>query len=420
MYITKKENNSFNKSNFEEEAYKILIKEFKEVKRQYKDRRYPYRCDFYIPERDQFIEINITWTHGGTPFNKNNPAHKIKLDNWKEKSKTSKFFKNAINVWTISDVKKLGIAKKNNLNYTPIYWWFNDKDFLNQVYNKYNYKDRLAYQCDEKDLYRELKLLNSKKGDYNSGGNYNKIILSYQPQFYQKENELWQNENIRMKLINNRVKYLNKNFENITSNELLAGFKKSGIHYGYSHFNPLWIKAFIEEFKITSIYDPCGGWGHRLLGGWNINYIYNDADFYIAENVRELWRNLGKSGPSKHFHIKDAASFTPHQDYEAVFTCPPYYNIEKYNGEKDSVKMYPKYIDWLNIWWKNLVINSTNKENCKLFAFVVNSKLKNDMVSVCTKVGLKFLREQKVGKSKKSHLNKRDSKENLIIFKKNN
>ena len=33
----------------------------------------------------------------------------------------------------------------------------------------------------------------------------------------------------------------------------------------------------------------------------------------------------------KSFYNKDASKFIPEEEYEAVFTCPPYYNIEIYN-----------------------------------------------------------------------------------------
>ena len=40
---------------------------------------------------------------------------------WQEKAKTSQFYQNAINTWTIRDVKKQEYAKKYNLNYKIIY-----------------------------------------------------------------------------------------------------------------------------------------------------------------------------------------------------------------------------------------------------------------------------------------------------------
>lgn len=123
-YLTKKKNNSFNKSKDEEILYEKLLKENvnKTIYRQYKDEnRYPYYCDFYIVEDDLFIEVNAHWTHGGHPFNKNDQKDIEKLNEWKEKAKTSKFYQQAIYVWTELDVKKQKCAKENNLNYKVIY-----------------------------------------------------------------------------------------------------------------------------------------------------------------------------------------------------------------------------------------------------------------------------------------------------------
>lgn len=122
-YITKKINNSFNTSNPEEVLYKQLLEDNKNktIYRQYKDSRYPFYCDFYIKEDDLFIELNNHWTHGGHPFDPNNKEDLEKLALWEEKAKKSKFYKNAIIVWTIRDVEKQKCAKENNLNYITIY-----------------------------------------------------------------------------------------------------------------------------------------------------------------------------------------------------------------------------------------------------------------------------------------------------------
>ena len=46
---------------------------------------------------------------------------KKQLEAWQEKAKTSKFYENAIQTWTVRDVEKQRIAKENNLNYKVIY-----------------------------------------------------------------------------------------------------------------------------------------------------------------------------------------------------------------------------------------------------------------------------------------------------------
>ena len=77
-----------------------------------KDKRYPFHCDFYLPDNDIFIEINGYWVHGGHWFNKDDPQDLKKLNIWKEKAKTSNFYKYAIKIWTQQDLKKYEYAKK--------------------------------------------------------------------------------------------------------------------------------------------------------------------------------------------------------------------------------------------------------------------------------------------------------------------
>lgn len=123
IFNTKKKNHTFNSSKPEEEYYKYLMNKFgkDEILIQYRDKRYPYNCDFYIKSLDLFIELNLHWTHGGHPFDENNKEDLEKLKSWKEKAKKSIFYQNAINTWTVSDINKKKIAKENNLNYVSIY-----------------------------------------------------------------------------------------------------------------------------------------------------------------------------------------------------------------------------------------------------------------------------------------------------------
>lgn len=123
-YLTKKKNDSFNKSKPEQDLYEELLSKYqgKTIYRQYKDeQRYPFYCDFYIEEDDLFIELNAHWTHGGKPFDENDEECIEQLNKWKEKAKTSKFYENAIKTWTVRDVEKQRIAKENHLNYKVIY-----------------------------------------------------------------------------------------------------------------------------------------------------------------------------------------------------------------------------------------------------------------------------------------------------------
>lgn len=421
MDTSKKVNNSYNTSSMEEEAHKFLLEEFKIIKKQYKDLiRYPFNCDFYIPDLDLFIEINAFWTHGGEPFNSNNPLHEEKLNLWK-----NKYNEGIENVWTKYDVDKFNHASLHNLNYSAIYNWRNKDDFIKQVYRgmstpSYN-NTSLNLDYSIKSMEKELQQIISKDGDIGSHYYSNKIVLMFQKHFYNKERELWNDLSIQDKLLTNREKYLGKPRSKLTNQEILRGFKISGIHYGYSHFNPLWEKYFIDKYNIHSIYDPCGGWGHRLLGAWNIDYIYNDSDKRSVQGARNIWSFFkGNNKSIKIFFNKDAGSFTPGLYYDAVFTCPPYFDKETYSGDLDSVKLYPAYEDWLNIWWYNLVKKSL--QHCKkYFSFIISNDLKDDMKSICNKFDLELIEDAVVSPIKrKSHFQKkRNNFEYLVVYKRN-
>lgn len=125
---SKRENGTFNISQPEEDMYEILLTKFdkSDVIRQYKDKRYPFACDFYIKSEDLFIELNASWTHGGHWFDENNKEDLDVLKIWKYRSKTSKYYKSAIKVWTKKDIEKRSYLEKLN---NRVFWDNNLKDF---------------------------------------------------------------------------------------------------------------------------------------------------------------------------------------------------------------------------------------------------------------------------------------------------
>lgn len=126
-FNTQKENGTLGinqDTSIEIEYYKYLLSIYDkdDIIRQYFDKdRYPYKCDFYIKSEDKFIEVHGNWTHGKHPFDENNKEDIKILELWKEKAKTSDFYKNAIYQWTDLDVRKKKTAENNNLNFEAIY-----------------------------------------------------------------------------------------------------------------------------------------------------------------------------------------------------------------------------------------------------------------------------------------------------------
>ena len=131
---TKRKNHTFNASKPEEELFLYIKSKFPSVRRQYKDKeRYPYNCDFYIPELDYFIELQGFYTHNTHPYNPNSIEDQILVERYKAKYGPSC---QAITIWTIKDVEKRNCAKEHNLNFKEV-WTLNEgKHFVDKLYNK--------------------------------------------------------------------------------------------------------------------------------------------------------------------------------------------------------------------------------------------------------------------------------------------
>lgn len=138
---TKIKNHTWSTSKPEEELYLYIKEKFPLVKRQYKDKiRYPYYCDFYIPELDLFLELNGTWTHGRHAYNSNSIEDQNTLKEWINKYNNGEhpWYKHAIIGWTKNDVKKRNTAKKNNLNFKEVWSLEEGKEYIDKIYIEKN------------------------------------------------------------------------------------------------------------------------------------------------------------------------------------------------------------------------------------------------------------------------------------------
>ena len=134
-YNTMKRNHTFNSSSTEEELFLYIKSRFPKVVRQYKNKnRYPYFCDFYIPELDYFIELQGYYTHGKHPFDPNSDEDLQLIEYYKKKYGEDC---QPITIWTIKDVEKRDCAKRNNLNFKEVWSLEDGKNFVNDLYDVY-------------------------------------------------------------------------------------------------------------------------------------------------------------------------------------------------------------------------------------------------------------------------------------------
>lgn len=123
-----------NRSSYEDTLEKFFLDNNIRFEQEWnKDPRYPYHCDFYLPDVDLFIELNIYWTHGKHFFDENSQSDLQTLAKWKQKEEQGlKQYKSAIHIWTELDLQKRQCAINNNLNYIVLW---NKQDLENFIAN---------------------------------------------------------------------------------------------------------------------------------------------------------------------------------------------------------------------------------------------------------------------------------------------
>ena len=414
---SKIKNNTMGHSKSEDKMYDMLCDVFgkDDVKRQYTSEKYPYSCDFYIISRNLYIELNALWTHGNHWFNNDEKDIEI-VSNWENIG--TDYYLNAINVWTNKDVDKRLCAKRNNLNYL-VFWDTFLRDF----------KLWISLGCpDGKDwnkMYSYFPERNISDVSYKgklTGTPRNLSIIAkiYQlKEFYKEEINLW-NDNVVYKnlllqqyLYYNRFKYLNKTPNNLTNIELLRGFKIAGILKGYSSFDTTLMNNFVEKYQIKSIYDPCAGWGERLLycKSNNIDYLGVDINFSLKNGYDKLIKDFGVKDQC--IVYEDSSQYKNETSFDCVFTCPPYYDTEIYSNAGSENMTYDSFLNW----WNDLIDSSIN-DHTKYFCFQINQKYKRDMAKVLKDKGFEQIDELSLP-VKSNHFNKHTKKEfeSLLVFK---
>ena len=384
-YETKRKNGTFNASKPEDRCYELLQSIFPNAKRPYKSEQYPYLCDFYVPELELYIECHFFWTHGGHFFDKNNPEDLAIVEEWK--SKHANFYDNAIQNWTVRDLEKLGCAHRNNLKYL-VCW--SEEEFMSIFDRDFSKHDELPDKI--KNVTQVAKLTNWNE-------------------YFKREIEMLEEPLVLGELFINRYKYLGKLPHQLSNLALLNGLSISGKLRKYSTFDNTGMIQFIEKYKPSTIYDPCSGWGERLLTcyQYGIKYLGFDINESVVEGLNIL---IYKYDINATVQCGDSSkgSFTS----DVLFTCPPYWNTEIYTDKGAENLSYSAFL----IWWKSVIQQS----DCKIVAYQINQRFKDDMNKQILDLGYSFVEEIVLPK-KSSHFTRKDGNqkkeyESIQIFSK--
>lgn len=421
----KRQNHTFNSSVCEDRLYERLIAVFGagQVVRQYQDERYPYACDFYVKDRDLFIELNASWTHGGRWWQQDSSWCRRQKAVWQDKATLHAFYKQALDTWLVRDTAKRAAAESGRLNYL-VFWDADLKDVDLWV----------ACGCpDGQDWEREYSWIPERIWDYGPGpdrlslSNLTQAAKAAQwPVFYARELALWGQAAYRSMPIEgflyaNRWRYLKKKPEELTTRELLRGFTISGCFRGYSAFDASLMDRFVQKYQIQSIYDPCAGWGERLLYCCmqDVSYTGVDINDSLAQGYEKLIQSFGTG--RQRFLVANSAFHCPSERAQAVVTCPPYGPLERYTEVGAENLSGDQFLNW----WRRVVEQSCLVEPV-WFVFQINRKCRDAMADVVRQAGYDLEDEYFYESVRSSHLTRdgsRDRKkerESLLIFRRRN
>ena len=178
-------------------------------------------------------------------------------------------------------------------------------------------------------------------------------------------------------------------------------------------YNSLLIETdkYVENKK-QKLLIPSASWASPILATMNSK---NYTELHIVDVQSEVLKTSEEL--FKHIHTGDLLHEPPYdlktfcvpsekmtdvieKEYDKVFFCPPYYDLELYGGsELQSTSLYKTYEEWLDLYWRKTVNECDSVLNSNgLFCFVMGRfcrgyEMGNDMKTIAEE---KFTLKQEI------------------------
>lgn len=410
-WASKRKNGTFSTSGPEQELLALLRVAFgdDDVLTQHRgDARYPFACDFYVPSRDLFIELNGTWTHGSHWYDENSEADQATVRLWA--SRDTAFYRSAIQTWTVGDVRKRQAARDAQLNYVTFWDGVHLDDA--RLWLALGAPDGHDWEREHSWIPdRELDLGESlpRTLDGRRRGATATARAANWREFYHRELALWQGNprtkqgSLRGQLLANRLRYLGKTPAELTDFEILRGMGIAGLVRSHSVFDNTGMRAVLDKHEPKKVYDPCAGWGERLVtcAAEGIAYEGLDINPAVVAGHDRIVEHYALTQQST--SVGDAAAHDVRAgEHDMVFTCPPYGGVEIYTSSGAENLDPEAFLGW----WAEVVRLSV-APSTQVFAYQINQRLKKSMNAVLESTGWALVDQVAVGQGKASHFNRR-------------
>jgi len=244
----------------------------------------------------------------------------------------------------------------------------------------------------------------------------NTIIRKYMPHIYEVEDckgtnllKLWTEENIKR-----TFKSLDK--PNRTVNSNFSEFKRSLKFNPVTIYSPIMTKSIVKELNCKTIFDPCIGWGGRMIGttclGDDYHYTGCEPSNKTYEGLRNMIKDLNIESQVDIYHspVEDILDKLKDKRFDMCLTSPPYFDLEVYSHEDtQSINNYKTYDEWISKFIKpiiDFVCSHIDKYSCWSVKNIKTDKkynLLDDVIKIHESNGWILNREFSIKKNTKKN-----------------
>jgi len=223
-----------------------------------------------------------------------------------------------------------------------------------------------------------------------------KICRKYMPHFYEVEdsngNKLEWNEDKLLKSL------LSRSNNHTSVNSQATDIIKSLNFKPVTMYSPIMTRIILEELGCKNVFDPCIGWGGRLIGTTATNGYYCGFEPFTKtyDGLNNMVNELSLNGQvdilkmQAELGILDDTIFEGRM-FDICLTSPPYFDLEIYSDEAtQSVKQYPDYNQWLDKFIEPLiefVSRRVTKYSCWSVKNFGKYKFMDDIIRIHNKHG---------------------------------
>jgi len=169
-----------------------------------------------------------------------------------------------------------------------------------------------------------------------------------------------------------------------------------------SSFPILVARAILDLFKPSHVFDPCAGWGDRMLACVSAGIPYTGVDpniglqkgYQTIIDFFDLNPELYKVYPSP---FENKGEFKIDKKFPLIFTSPPFFNMEKYTDDPNQSNLkFQTYEKWRRGFLFPMIKGCLDllEDNGKLVIYVNNIKgysILDDTRGYLTSLNIKFM-----------------------------